>query len=516
MATLNDDATENSEDGEGETILPFSDAANDFNQVNRHARTAIMETVKSGGNHGWAVNHPLTGYKAHHEAVFELKDPLTVKAPTKFRIYLLHDPPWKRLNLGCMRISICSVKDSVAKYEKKELDPVRRDLALTIAQRDAPVRVPVIEERAEKYRRDSFIMLRGNFRSPGEKVEAKFPKAFAPEEGEFPLNRLGLAKWLFADSNPLTARVAVNRYWSRMMGSGIVQTEEDFGTQGTPPSHQELLDYMAVEFREGGWDTRQLLKKIVMSATWQQAPALSKKALEVDPRNRLLSRGPRVRLSAEVVRDQALAVSGLLSDRLYGEPVYPPNPIKRVVNAFTGGHTWQESTGEDRYRRAIYTFLKRSAPHPLFETFDMASRDVCSMRRQTTNTPLQSFMTLNDITFIEAARALASAMVVAEKASGSHVNDSQDEISRRIEYGLEEALYVPPAKHQVERLCELYFAGVDKYRRDLKAAAELTGQSAKGLDAEKLDESQQDRLVKHASMTVVANVILNLDNFLNN
>lgn len=512
MTTTSIDSSKNKADkGDGDKILPFADAANDFNQPNRHARTAIKANVKSGGNHGWAVNHPLTGYKAHHEAVFELKEPLKAEAATKFTVYLLHDPPWKRLNLGCMRISICSVKHAVAKYEKKELDPVRRKIALAIAERDAPVRVPVIEERKNKYRRNSFVMLRGNFRSPGEKVEAQFPKAFAPEDGEFPLNRLGLAKWLFADANPLTARVAVNRYWSRIMGRGIVESEEDFGTQGTPPSHQKLLDYLSIEFREGGWDTRKLLKQIVMSATWQQSPALSKKGLEVDPRNRLLSRGPRVRLSAEVVRDQALAVSGLLSDKLYGEPVYPPNPIKRVVNAFTGGHTWQESVGEDRYRRAIYTFLKRSAPHPLFETFDMASRDVCSMRRQTTNTPLQSFMTLNDITFIEAARTLASNMIAAGDAE-----DLQKQIDQQIEIGLEQALYVPPEKHQVERLRKLYFSGVQEYRQDLKAAAELTGQDAKSFDAKKLDESQQDRLAEHASMTVVANVILNLDNFLNN
>lgn len=510
MATVSADSAEEN-DEEGETILPFADAACDFNQVNRHPRSAIKAKVKSGGHQGWAVNHPLTGYKAHHEAVFELEKPLKAEAETKFKVYLLHDPPWKRLNMGCVRISICSIEAAAAKYEKKELDPLRRAIASTIAERDAPVRVPVIEEREKKYRRDSFIMLRGNFRSPGEKVEAQFPKAFAPTDDEFPLNRLGLARWLFADENPLTARVAVNRYWSRIMGRGIVETEEDFGTQGTPPSHRELLDHLAVEFRMSGWDTRKLLKKIVMSATWQQSPALSEKAMEVDPRNRLLSRGPRVRLSAEVVRDQALAVSGLLSDKLYGEPVYPPNPIKRVVNAFTGGHTWVESAGEDRYRRAIYTFLKRSAPHPLFETFDMASRDVCSMRRQTTNTPLQSFMTLNDITFIEAARALASHMIAAGES-----NDSSNQVGQQIELGLEKALYVPPEKHQVERLSKLYLSGVERFRQDLKAAAELTGQDVKDFDVKKLSDAQQGRLIKHASMTVVANVILNLDNFLNN
>ena len=497
-----------------ETILPFSKAANDFNQTKRHARTAIRPTVKSGGRQGWAVNHPLTGYKSHHEAVFELAEPLVAQSVTKFKVYLLHDPPWKRLCLGCMRISVCDVDASVDKYNKKELDPVRRKLNTVMALRDAPVRVPVIQERTNT--RQTFVMQRGNFRSPGEKVEAKFPEAFAPQGDEFPLNRLGLAGWLFSNDNPLTARVAVNRYWSRLMGMGIVETEEDFGTQGTPPSHPKLLDYLAVEFRDGGWDVRQLLKKIVMSATWQQSASVTEKAFEIDPRNRMLSRGPRVRLSAEVVRDQALAVSGLLSDKRYGEPVYPPNPVKRVVNAFTGGHTWQESTGEDRYRRAIYTFLKRSAPHPLFETFDMASRDVCSMRRQSTNTPLQSFMTLNDITFIEAARALAETMVDPLLNNDDDSPVAKNQINQQIKAGLEAALYVPAESHQIQRLTQLYFQSAQKYQLNLSAAALLTGKSGKRVDTRKFNADQKERLVQTAAMTVVANVILNLDNFLNN
>ncbi len=520
-----DDSTDKESDGEtdedaaataaspNEIILPFTSAANDFNQPNHHARSAIAETVESGGKQGWAVNHPVDGYRSQHEAIFELKEPLVVDQPTQIKIYLLFDPPWKRLNMGCVRISICDVEDSVAKYEKKKLDPLNREIKTLIAKRDAPVRVPVIQERAEKHRRETFVNLRGNFQSKGEKVSAKFPEAFEIEGETFPMNRLGLANWMFDNRNPLTARVAVNRYWARIMGMGITETEEDFGTQGSQPSHPELLDHLATEFRDGDWDLRALMKKIVTSATYQQSQNVSDKMLELDPRNRLYSRGPRVRLSAEVVRDQALAVSGLLSKKMYGKPVYPPNPIKRVVNAFTGGMTWQESQGDDRYRRAIYTFLKRSAPHPLFETFDVSSRDVCSMRRLRTNTPLQSFMTLNDITFIEAARALATEMVTSTNAKEFPIEDKL--IATQIRHGIKLALYEEPDETQVEVLTRVYQNSREKFAVDLKSAAEMTGKSD-NFDAEKLPQAEQDKLIQHAAMTVVSNVVLNLDSFLNN
>ena len=496
-----------------ETSLTFAKATNDFNQPNRHARTAILADFKSGAHQGWAVNHPQTGYRDQHEAIFELKEPLVAKAKTQFKVYLLHDPPWQRLNMGCVRIAICDHENAVEKYDKKQLDPISREIAKLIEKRDAPVRVPVMQEREATQHRETFINLRGNFQSKGEKVSAQFPKAFPATSDEVALDRLGMTQWMFDESNPLTARVAVNRYWARLMGIGLVETEEDFGTQGTPPTHPELLDFMAVEFRKGGWDVRKLLKQIVTSATYQQSQAVSQKKLDVDPRNRLLARGPRVRLTAEVVRDQALAVSGLLSKKMYGKPVYPPNPIKRVVNAFTGGMTWQTSQGEDRNRRAIYTYYKRSAPHPLFETFDMSSRDVCSMRRLRTNTPLQSFMTLNDITFIEAARALAEKMLEVELADKSNADKL---LANQIGFGVHRALYAPVEEVQTQVLSKLFQDGVKKYSADLKKAAEMVGREVKDVDPEKLTEDEKNKLANHASMTVVANVILNLDPFLNN
>ncbi len=488
--------------GEGkEKLLDWKSATSSYHQKNRHAKKAIRKVAKPQEDKGWGVKHPVNGYRVHQEAIFELKKPFTATQDTRFKIYLLFDPPWKRLTMGCVRISSCETKDAVAKYNKKELDQLNREFAALIEKRDAPIRVPVIRERTEK--RETFVNIRGNFQSKGEKVTAQFPEAFAGEK-EFSLNRLGLAHWMFDNDNPLTARVAANRYWARMMGIGLVETEEDFGTQGTPPSHPQLLDFLATRFRESGWDSRELLKSIVMSATYQQSQHAQRDALKADPRNRLLARGPRVRLSAEVVRDQALAVSGLLSRKMYGQPVYPPNPVKRVVNAFTGGLVWQESTGEDRYRRAIYTFLKRSAPHPLFETFDVSTRDVCQMRRLRTNTPLQSFMTLNDVTFIEAARALGDGMLQSRSES----------LEEQISFGIQQALFVPATEIQTRVLAKVYNNNVARFAADPASAAKLLGM--KSAEVESMDSAAKSKAASRAAMTLVGNVILNLDSFLNN
>ncbi|SMP70522.1 Planctomycete cytochrome C [Neorhodopirellula lusitana] len=505
-------------DEDGDTRLQFSDAEADYHQPNNHPRTAIKETVESGAHQqGWAVRHPVTEFTAHHEAVFELSEPLQAEQPLRFTVYLRHDAPWIKLNLGCFRISTTQVENAAERYRDGDLDADRIELRQWEKLASERVRVPVMEEKPKQKYRETFVMLGGNYLSHGEQVSAKLPKAFLPESADFRNDRLGMANWIFDDANPLTARVAVNRYWARIVGVGLVETEEDFGTQGMPPTHPDLLDYLAVEFQESGWDVRHLIKSIVMSQSYQQSQTASAAALEKDPRNRLLSRGPRVRLQAEVVRDQALAAAGLLSNKLYGPPVYPPSPIKRVVNAFTGGMTWQESKGDDRYRRALYTYLKRSSPHPLFETFDMSSRDVCSLRRLRTNTPLQSFMTLNDITFIEAARGLAESMLV-QPSSSTRSSDttslSDTEIQGMIGFGLSRALFVEePPVNQIDILAGLYRDCRERYQADVKAAAEMVSQS---VNVKQLSDIERDQLIDLASMTVVSNVILNLDGFLNN
>jgi hypothetical protein len=280
----------------------------------------------------------------------------------------------------------------------------------------------------------------------------------------------------------------------------MVETEEDFGTQGAPPSNQELLDWLAVDFREHGWDVKRLLKQFVTSSAYRQTGVASEDRVRIDPDNAYLSRGPRFRLRAEVIRDQALAVAGLLSTKQFGSPVYPPNPVKSVRSAFAGATNWVESQGEDRYRRAIYTYLKRSAPHPLFDTFDMATREVCNLRRIRTNTPLQSFMTLNDRTFIEAAQAMAAKML-----------KQGDTPRTQIEYGFQLALLRPASPEQIAELETLYIEMHENYLAALEDANLMIDAIGNfGID----EETRKSKSAELAALTVVANVMLNLDAFL--
>lgn len=358
-------------------------------------------------------------------------------------------------------------------------------------EKGEPVSVPVLEAVASDQARTMHVMKRGNFRNTGEAVTAATPAFLNDWPEDLSKDRLGLAKWILSPENPLTARVIVNRYWSRIFGRGIVETEEDFGTQGTLPTHRELLDWLAIDFRESGWDTKRLLKMLVMSTAYRQSSDATPEKIAADPDNRWLSRGPRNRLSAEVVRDQALTISGLLSRKMYGPPVYPPNPIKSVTNAFKGAEVWTVSEGEDRYRRALYTYLKRSQPHPLFETFDMSTRDVCCLRRIETNTPLQSFMTLNDETFVEAAQALATLMMSGEN------------IDAQIAIGLRRATFRQPDEADIVALRKLFEGSVKDFETDIEAARMMAG----SLAAEKNDAEA----VRMAALSVVGNVILNMD-----
>jgi hypothetical protein len=222
-----------------------------------------------------------------------------------------------------------------------------------------------------------------------------------------PANRLGLARWLVDRDNPLVARVHVNRLWEQLFGRGLVETSEDFGTQGQPPSHPELLDWLAVELMDGGWSQKALLRTMVTSATYRQASTVPPALAERDPYNRLFARGPRFRLEAEMIRDGELAASGLLSAKMHGPSVFPAQP-EGIWNMPYNEDRWVESEGEDRYRRSLYTFLRRTSPYPMQMTFDGTSREYCAARRVRTNTPLQALTLLNDRASFEAARALAA------------------------------------------------------------------------------------------------------------
>lgn len=276
-------------------------------------------------------------------------------------------------------------------------------------RREAPT-VMVLQEMAVP--RETHVLLRGAYDAPGEKVEAGVPEELLGKWPEgAPKNRLGLARWLTKPDHPLTSRVVVNRFWQQLFGQGLVKTSDNFGMQGEWPSHPELLDWLARDFVDSGWNVKALLKQMVLSATYRQDSAASPDSIARDPENRLLARGPRFRLPAEVIRDQALHVAGLLTQRVGGPSVFPYQPADLykgiVVAADYPGTKYVESKGEDLYRRSLYTYWKRTVPHPTFNVFDAPDREVCIVRRSTTNTPLQALTLLNDPIFVEAARKLA-------------------------------------------------------------------------------------------------------------
>ena len=275
---------------------------------------------------------------------------------------------------------------------------------------DKPIPTTMVMAEMKKPR-DTFVLARGDYRNQTEKVQPGVPAMLPPLPDGAPLNRLTLARWLVEPGHPLTARVAVNRFWQMYFGTGIVKTQEDFGVQGEPPSHPELLDWLATEFVRTGWDIRAMQRLIVTSATYRQSSKVTPALLEKDPENRLLARGPRLRLPAEMIRDTALAASGLLNDEIGGPSVLPYQPKGLWEEmAFGDGFSaqaYEQSHGPDLYRRGMYTFWKRTVPPASLATFDAPDREKCTARRALTNTPLQALALMNDPTYVEASRALA-------------------------------------------------------------------------------------------------------------
>lgn len=341
--------------------------------------------------------------------------------------------------------------------------------------------------------RQSFILTRGQYDAHGEAVEAGVPeKLLAPwPEGE-PRNRLGLARWFTRPDHPLTSRVVVNRFWTQLFGTGIVKTLEDFGSQGEWPSHPELLDWLAREFVDGGWNVKALFKTMVLSATYRQSSVVSAELVARDPENRLLARGPRIRLPAELIRDQALAISGLLRHRLGGPSVYPFQPeglyAGMVVGANYPGTKWLESKGDDLYRRSLYTFWKRTVPYPAMLTFDAPDREFCAVRRSRTNTPLQALVVLNDPTYVESSRELAKRML----------SEGGADDAARLTYAFRLATCRAPSEAETSVLTATLQRLRESYVADPAAAAKLT--KTEGADAPEL-----------AALTAVASMILNLD-----
>jgi len=357
----------------------------------------------------------------------------------------------------------------------------------------------VMEERTDAQPK-AWVLNRGAYDQRREEVGAGTPAVLPPMAPTMPRNRLGLAQWLFRPEHPLTARVAVNRIWQELFGTGFIKTAEDFGSQGEPPTHQELMDWLAVDFRENGWDVKRLYKQILMSATYRQSAQTTPAKLEADPENRLMSRAPRFRLDGETVRDYALAASGLLVKQLGGPSVrpYQPEGVWEAV-AMIGSNTrfYKPDNGDGLYRRSLYTFWKRSAPPAAMDIFNAPTRESCTVRRERTNTPLQALVTMNDIQFVEAARELAGRAMQAAATW-----DAQTEyIATR--------LLARPLSLKERAIARKSF---DRYKA-LYAAQEADARKFLAQGERKPDPSLAP--ADYAAMTMLASQLMNLDEVLN-
>lgn len=357
--------------------------------------------------------------------------------------------------------------------------------------------IPVMVMNEMEEIRPSYILNRGVYDQPTTQVYPNTPESILPFPEEYPKNRLGLAKWLFHNDNPLTARVTVNRFWQRMFGTGLVASSFDFGNQGSLPTHPELLDFLAIKLREEGWDTRKMLKYMALSATYQQSTKLSKELQELDPENRLLARAPRLRLTAELIRDQALKISGLLNKEVGGPSVKPYQPAG-IWEATTGGGggstaTYITSTGKDLYRKSLYTFWKRTVPPPSMMTFDAASRDLCTVKRQETNTPLQALVLLNDPQIIEASRLIAKNAI-----------DRKEGVKDQIQYIFQLATSRNADEEELSMLHGYYNNMLQKVEEE-----GIDAQDYLSIGAFEIDSTYSKKQL--AALALTAHTILNLD-----
>jgi mono/diheme cytochrome c family protein len=376
------------------------------------------------------------------------------------------------------------------KEAEAALDRIDKALPATLVYKEA------------KSPRPAYVLKRGEYDQRGEKVDRGTPAFLPPLPADAPPDRLGFARWLVAAENPLTARTAVNRFWQEVFGTGIVRTAEDLGVQGEPPSHPELLDWLAVEFRESGWDVKRFVKLLVTSAAYRQSAAVTREKLAKDRDNRLLSRGPRFRLDAETLRDQAFFVGGLLVEKVGGPSVKPPQPagLWEAVG-YTGSNTYRfaPDTGPEKvHRRSLYTFWKRTAPPPQMTVTDAPSREACVVRRERTNTPLQALLLMNETQYVEAARALA----------GRALREGGGTDEARLTHLFRLTTARPPDADELQELKAALADFRAAYARDAEAAKKLIAVGETKPDP-KLDPAEL------AAWTMVGNTVLNLDEVLN-
>ncbi len=507
--------------------IKFVRAIADYSQANYEIAKAIDGTV--AGNNGWAVDGPTR--KEPATAIFFASKPFGFAGGTELQFRLRHEAGFATHGIGRPRLSISSddpakltfdgipgeilriakksagdrapeEASALREYYQKTQDAQRKAILAQIAeleQREAAAFPATMIMQDMPQPRATFVLNRGQYNEPTERVEPGVPAIFPPLPDDVPQNRLAFARWLVDPAHPLTARVAVNRYWQRLFGIGLVKTMEDFGVQGELPSHPELLDWLATEFVESGWDVKHMLRLIVTSATYRQSSHADAGDYGRDPQNRLLAHGPRVRLSAEQIRDSALAVSGLLVQQLGGRSVYPyqPDGLWLELNNRPGySKKYQRGSGNDLYRRSLYTFWKRTVPSPMLKTLDAPEREFCTVERSRTNTPLQSLLLLNGPQFVEAARHLGRRMIVE---GGASVDD-------RIALGFRLVTARPPDAAERAIFRQAYQSNLTKFQSDPAAAAKLLEVGDSPCDPS-LDAAE------YAAWTSVARLLMNLDEF---
>lgn len=502
--------------------VAFETAYADFSMENYDIKAAIDGKPKTG----WSVAAFEATNRVDHEAVFILKAPLAVPEGTRLLITLKQDSDRQRHLLGRFRLSISSASQEVLTNWAKLPTPIRRLLAIPAAERDFAQNDALatyyrsIDPGLDKVRdniaqlkkqeptdvaktlimatnateRVTQILIRGSHLNKGDTVSAAVPAVLHRWPEGQPTNRLGLARWLIDPANPLVGRVTMNRIWAQYFGRGIVETSEEFGAQGEAPTHPELLDWLATEFIRQGWSLKAMHRLIATSATYRQSSTVSADLAERDPFNRLLARGPRFRMEAEMLRDTALAIAGLLRERIGGPSVFPHQP-DGVWNSPYNGDRWAISTQGDQFRRGIYTFARRTAPYASFAAFDAPSREVMCERRPRSNTPVQALVTLNDPAFVAAANGLARRIL--SDAPGA-------DLQGRLVFAFETCLSRRPDAAELPALERLYQKSLERFRSEPTAAEKLV---KVGLDK---PEPGAD-LAELAAWTVISNVLLNLD-----
>jgi hypothetical protein len=483
----------------------------------------VTGAIDGDAGTGWAINvGPQSQAKmnAPHEAIFVLKDAIDVGSePLKFELrhdlnenYLIgrfaidvsETPPALRDRLDAKQIEVLQIPIERRNEEQTALAReaflhANPEFGEKSSKASAPEVADVMVMQDVASPRETFVYLRGDFLRPDEATGPLAPDVLGavppalPPEGK--RDRLTLARWLVDPANPLTARVTMNRIWMRYFGRGLVETEEDFGTQGSPPTHPELLDYLAIEFIRSGWSQKAMHRLIVTSATYRQTSAVRPEALEADPRNLLLGRQERVRFEAEIVRDAALAASGLLDRMIGGPSVRPPQP--EGIYAFTQNpKAWMAATDGDRYRRAMYTQFYRSAPYPLFSTFDAPDFQTTCTRRLRSNSPLQALTVANDPAFFEIAQGLAARTI--REVPGNEIPPRIDRLFRL-------ALSREPSTEETQVLTGYYERELRRFRQDGRAAAETLSEELQAIPVEPAEA---------AATVSLARVLLNTDAFI--